>query len=143
MAENSPLVQSQTGSKSHTLATRDYVELNTANTFRFRFPFCVNKSRKPTLINNLNNRKGSRTGNSGNHLEFQVLTQIQMQDRSSTMARQNQQSAYAKAPGGGNVKKSTGYSPTSQTKTAGSGNAGGSWGPHFKNRDHFVSMHFS
>ncbi|XP_035900934.1 uncharacterized protein LOC118507063 [Anopheles stephensi] len=29
------------------------------------------------LINNLNNRKGSRTGNSGNHLEFQVLTQIQ------------------------------------------------------------------
>uniref|UniRef100_A0A8W7PAZ0 Uncharacterized protein n=2 Tax=gambiae species complex TaxID=44542 RepID=A0A8W7PAZ0_ANOCL len=29
------------------------------------------------LINNLNIRKGSRTGNSGNHLEFQVLTQIQ------------------------------------------------------------------
>ncbi|XP_058116049.1 uncharacterized protein LOC131288455 [Anopheles ziemanni] len=28
------------------------------------------------LINNLNS-KGSRTGNSGNHLEFQVLTQIQ------------------------------------------------------------------
>uniref|UniRef100_A0A182QL82 Uncharacterized protein n=1 Tax=Anopheles farauti TaxID=69004 RepID=A0A182QL82_9DIPT len=94
------------------------------------------------LINNLNNRKGSRTGNSGNHLEFQVLTQIQMQDRSSTMARQNQQSTYNKSPGTGNVKKSTGYSPTSQTKAT-SGNAAGSWGPHFKNRDHFVSMHFS
>uniref|UniRef100_A0A182YIA7 Uncharacterized protein n=1 Tax=Anopheles stephensi TaxID=30069 RepID=A0A182YIA7_ANOST len=70
-----------------------------------------------------------------------------MQDRSSTMARQNQQSAYAKAPGGGNMKKSTpSYtSPTSQAKTTTNGsNAGnGSWGPHFKNRDHFVSMHFS
>uniref|UniRef100_A0A182VXJ2 Uncharacterized protein n=1 Tax=Anopheles minimus TaxID=112268 RepID=A0A182VXJ2_9DIPT len=68
-----------------------------------------------------------------------------MQDRSSTMARQNQQSAYAKAPGAGNVKKSAGYtSPTSQTKSTNGSNAGnGSWGPHFKNRDHFVSMHFS
>uniref|UniRef100_A0A182REV8 Uncharacterized protein n=1 Tax=Anopheles funestus TaxID=62324 RepID=A0A182REV8_ANOFN len=70
-----------------------------------------------------------------------------MQDRSSTMARQNQQSAYAKAPGGGNTntKKSTGYTnSTSQTKPANDKNAGnGSWGPHFKNRDHFVSMHFS
>uniref|UniRef100_A0A6E8VHA1 Uncharacterized protein n=3 Tax=gambiae species complex TaxID=44542 RepID=A0A6E8VHA1_ANOCL len=69
-----------------------------------------------------------------------------MQDRSSTMARQNQQSAYAKAPVGGNMKKSTGYSaPATQTKTTtGTGGTGnGSWGPHFKNRDHFVSMHFS
>ncbi|XP_055636331.1 uncharacterized protein LOC129775520 [Toxorhynchites rutilus septentrionalis] len=29
------------------------------------------------LINNLSLRKGSRTGNTGNPLEFQVLTQIQ------------------------------------------------------------------
>uniref|UniRef100_A0A182P904 Uncharacterized protein n=1 Tax=Anopheles epiroticus TaxID=199890 RepID=A0A182P904_9DIPT len=64
------------------------------------------------------------------------------------MARQNQQSAYAKAPVGGNIKKSPGYSaPASQTKSTttgtGTGGGNGSWGPHFKNRDHFVSMHFS
>ncbi|XP_052866922.1 uncharacterized protein LOC128273050 [Anopheles cruzii] len=63
-----------------------------------------------------------------------------MQDRSCTATKQSQKSAY-NTPAVGNMKKSTGQNQNSaadRTKTGSNGN----WGPHFKNREHFNSMHF-
>ncbi|KFB53161.1 AGAP003620-PA-like protein [Anopheles sinensis] len=59
-----------------------------------------------------------------------------MQDRSCTVAKQSQNST---STTNGSMKK--GQSPTSQTKA--NATSGGSWGPHFKSREHFNSMHFS
>ncbi|XP_035776044.1 uncharacterized protein LOC118458034 [Anopheles albimanus] len=63
-----------------------------------------------------------------------------MQDR--TVTKQNQKSAYS-TPTGGNMKKSVGQTQTTTgDRTKANGGSNGSWGPHFKNREHFNSLHF-
>ncbi|KAG8234767.1 hypothetical protein J437_LFUL006599 [Ladona fulva] len=98
------------------------------------------------LEKNLSTSKGSRLGNSGNRLELQVLTQL----TSAEMVQGEKQMSYSlpcstRSPD----SRKAGYESVQkleqkkmkEQQEKDNKNKYGSWGPTFKNREHFVNMH--